>query len=226
MIGAYLKKIFRRDVDVPANEQFYSPLRIAMHSTVDVDMIDWLTSLPELNASIVMPSGSLTVLAIGTTKVERDTLYDIYLIDAKRKEFSLQIMCAPNDQGKGLQVVETTIWQEVRTVVPLTESEWEDEMSDIGKNVIKFEGNEYKRLWASDHNGKVDMVQFDEVIIHASDTLNYTNNYMLYSRDLMSLQGSEPPKELLLTGVEETDETATIVMRLGLTIPESSVKVQ
>lgn len=215
-------KFSSKDKEVPTSEQFYSPLRIALHSTITVSMVDWLIALPDLNSSMIMPAGSLSILAIGTTPTGRDKIFNIYMLDEDMQEFSLQLFCSPNDKGQGMELREATLYREVRNVTPQTEEEWTHEMYYVGNLLYTMDGLEYKRIWGGDSVGKVELESFEETIIRLEETLEYTNSYVLYGREL----SQKPQQELLLVGVEESVEGAELVNRIGLTIPVSAIKVQ
>ncbi len=217
-------KFAGKDKEVPASEQFYSPLRIALHSTITISMIDWLTTLPELNGSMIMPTGNMTVIAIGKTPTGRDEIYNIYMVDDDTQEFTLQLFCSPNDKGQGMEFREGTLYREVRNVSPQSEDEWTTELNDVGNLTYTLDGHEYKRIWGGDSVSKVDLESFEETIIRMEESLSYTNNYVLYARDLT--QAAHTQQELLLMGVEESEESAELVNRIGLAIPASAIKVQ
>jgi len=214
-----------KDKEVPAAEQFYSPLRIALHSTITVGMVDWLVAFPELNKSLVVPEGSMSVLAIGTTKQARNEIYTIYMIDGAMEEFSLQLYCSPNDHGQGMELREATLYREVLNEMPQSDDEWTVALHNVGNLTFELDGLEYKRIWGGDSVSKVPLEEFSESIIRMEETLNYTNNYMLYERELVQAV-HVPQKELLLVGVEESDETAQLIHAIGLTIPVSAITVQ
>jgi len=222
----YIKhKIGGDKKEVPANQQFYSPLRIALHTTITVGMVDWLVSYAELNKSMVMPEGSMSVLAIGTTKVCRNEIYTIYMIDAAMEEFSLQLFCSPNDKGQGMELREATLFREVREEMPQSDSEWTIALHNVGDLTYELDDLEYKRIWGGECVSKVPLEEFNESIIRMEETLNYTNNYMLYERTLVQATHN-PQKEQLLVGVEESDETARLIHAIGLNIPVSVITVQ
>lgn len=225
MLGLkYIKsKFVSKDEEVPANKQFYSPLRIALHSTVNVSMIDWFAAIPELNKSVPMPHGSMSILAIGSVSVEREKIFNIYMLDEKLEEFSLQLYCSPNNKGQGMEVREATLYREVRNVSPVTEDEWTVELYSVGDPELEIDGTLYKRIWSDNAAGKVDLVPFEEDIIREEETLHYTNNYMLYGREL---EAPTPLTELLLVGVEESENSAELVHRIGMGVPISAIKVQ
>lgn len=220
------KKLFGgKDEEVPAAQQFYSPLRIALHSTITVGMVDWLVAMPDLNKSLKIPEGSLSVLAIGTTKHARNEIYTIYMIDGAMEEFSMQLYCSPNDHGQGMELREATLYREVQNEFPQTEDEWTVACHNIGNLTYELDGNEYKRIWGGDSVSKIPMEEFEETVIRMEEDLHYTNNYMLYGRSLpQALQ--VPQEELLLVGVEESAETAQLIHAIGLAIPASAITVQ
>lgn len=218
----YLKSKLGGDKEVPASEQFYSPLRIALHSTINVSMIDWFGAISELNKSVIMPKGSMSILAIGTTEESSNKIFNIYMMDEKQEEFSLQLFCTPNDRGEGMEVREATLFREVRNVSPQSEDDWTVELHEVGNPTIKLDNHEYKRVWSDDYVGKLDMVEFEEDVIRPTEELHYTNNYVLYGREL---ETPTTQTELLLIGVEESEDSAEMVHRIGLVVPQSAIKV-
>ena len=132
----YLKKKIvggaSKEVEVPAAEQFYSPLRIALHSTVNVSMVDWLVSLPDLNKSVVMPNGNCTVIAIGTVSMGSEEIYNIYLVDGNMEQFVLQLFCSPDDKGQGMFLREATLYRDVLEEYPQTDDEWTVALHNVG----------------------------------------------------------------------------------------------
>jgi len=224
MLGTYLKKKFGKEKEIPAADQFYSPLRIGLHSTVDISTVDWLIMQEGLNDTMVLPSGRMTVLAIGKTVTDGDEIYNVYMTDQNNKEFILQLFCAEPADGNWT-VAEATLFKQVVNIVPLTESEWDENMDAIGFNTIELDDNTYNRVWAEDYDGRVDLIKFDENVVESKKITGYTNNYLLYSRTFTSVTETEET-EMLLVGVEETDETAEITMMLGLPVPLSNINIQ
>jgi len=223
MFGTYLKKKFSKDKEVPVAEKFYSPLRIALHSTIDISTVDWLIMQQGLNESMVLPSPRMTILAIGETKIDDDTIFNVYMTDQSDEEFILQLYCA-NKSGKPT-VIEATLFKQVVNIVPMTEAEWDENMEAIGWNTIELDGNTYNRVWSGDYDGRIDLMEFNENVVESNKTTSYINNYLLYSRSFKSITDTEET-EMLLVGVEETDETAEITMMLGLPVPLSNINVQ
>lgn len=223
MLGAYLKKKFSKDKDVPVAEQFFSPLRIALHSTLNIATVDWLTLGEALHSSMKLPTGMLTVLAVGKTLAARDEIYSIYMEDTANEEFILQLYCTVKDSKASLQ--EATLYKQVVNIVPLSESEWEINTEGFGMPTLDLDDDTYKRVWSDSSNTKVDLIDFDETVVESDRTTEYKNCFMLYGRDITSMTGSKDT-ELLLVGVEETSETAEITMMLGLNVPLQNIKVQ
>lgn len=227
MLGInYIKrKLKGRDDNVPANEQFYSPLRIALHSTINVSMVDWLTSLPELNGSMVIPNGNCTVVAIGKVSVRRDEIYNIYMVDGNMEQFTLQLFCSPDDKGQGMLLREATVYRDVLEEYPQTDDEWTVALHNVGNLTYEIDGLTYERLWGGGSVSKVDMETFEESVIRMEEEIDYTNNYILYGRNLTQATHT-PQQELLLVGVEESEDSAALVHRIGLPVPISAVTVQ
>jgi hypothetical protein len=222
----YIKrKLKGRDEDVPANEQFYSPLRIALHSTINVSMVDWLVSLPELNKSMLLPTGNCSVIAIGTVSASRDEIYNIYLVDSDMKEFVLQLFCSPDDKGQGMVLREATVYRDILEEYPQTDDEWTVALHNVGKKAFIMDDLEYERIWGNPSIDKIAMEEFKETVIRMKETIDYTNNYVLYGRELQQATHN-PQQELLLVGVEESEESAALVYRIGLPVPVSAVTVQ
>jgi len=222
MLGSYLKKKFGKNKEVPLAEQFFSSLRIGLHSTIEVNTIDWFVLQESLNKSMVLPTSNLSVLAIGESKVDDDVIYRVYVEDNDGNEFVLQLFCA-NDRGT-VAVSDAMLFKQTVSKIPQSEEAWDEALKTIGFNTLELDDNTYQRVWSDDHEGQVDLLEFDEKIVQPHKTSDYVNNYMLYSRDIEGLGGTET--ELLLVGVEETEETAEITMSVGLPIPLSNINVQ
>ena len=230
MLGfSYLKKKVvgrvSKNKELPAAEQFYSPLRIALHSTINVSMVDWLVTLPELNNSMIIPDGNCTVIAIGCVDIGREEIYNIYMVDGSMNEFVLQLFCSPDDKGQGMYLREATVYRDVLEEYPQSDDEWTVAMHNVGNKTYVMDDLEYERIWGNPNTEKVEMETFEETVIRMEEEIDYVNNYVLYGRKLTQAS-HEPQQELLLVGVEETEESAALVHRIGLQVPVNAVTVQ
>lgn len=224
MLGKYFKKILGKEKEISPKDKFYSPLRIGLHSTISINMVDWLLFKENINQSFVMPSSSLSVLCVGEIVLAngKEKIYNFYIVDDINSEYILQLYVnVKNDQES---ILESTLYKQVFNIAPLSSTEWDEYMDKIGNNTIELDDNIYNRVWASEHNGKVDLIDFYEKIISDDEPLEYDNHYLLYNRKVTSITGNEN-EELLLVGVEETDETAEIVMMVGLPISINNIDV-
>ena len=219
MLGAYLKKKFGKEKEVSESEQFYSPLRIGLHSTITVATVDWLLLTEKLNGQMSLPSSDMTVLAIGETEQDKAKIYQIYLQDNSKTEFILQLFCNKDE------VSEATLFKQVVNIVPLTEEEWDENMEGIGQTTLELDETIYNRVWGADSSAYMDLVQFDEKVVESDTITKYTNNYLLYGRTFETLTGDQQ-EEKLLVGVEESEDTAEITMMLGLPVPLQNINVQ
>jgi len=225
MLKSYLKKkLGIGEKEIPESQQFYSPLRIGLHSTIDIKTVDWIIIQESLNKAMVLPKGRLSVDAIGKVTIDNDEIFNIYLSDQNGESFTLQLYCAEPDKGDRI-VNEATLYKQVVNIIPMTEAEWEVNLDGIGHNVLDLDDREYKRVWLAESNGKVDLLDFEERIVRHSKIHHYNNHYMLYSREVESMVGTNE-NEFLLVGVEETDESAEITMMIGLPVPLSNINVQ
>jgi len=182
MLKKYFKKVFGGgDKEVPANEQFYSPLRVALHSTITLDMIDWLASTTEFHEDMKLPKGRMSVLAIGTTKVDSQEIFDFYLLDEDLEEYTLQVVTAPNAQGVGQEFVEGTLYREVRNVTPLTGAQWEAEMKHVGDTTFTLGDHKYTRVWSGDYDDKIELVS-----VYGLVTMTIKLNWFLLTKKLFA----------------------------------------
>jgi len=173
----------------------------------------------KLNTQMSIPSSDMVVLAIGETEQDKAKIYQVYLQDNSKTEFILQLFCNKDE------VTEATLFKQVVNIVPLTEEEWDENMENIGNQTIELDDAIYNRVWGADSDARMDLVQFDEKVVESDTTTRYTNNYLLYSRTFESLTGDEET-EMLLVGVEESEDTAEITMMVGLPLPASNINVQ
>ena len=224
MLINYLKKKFGKEKEIPAAEQFYSPLRIALHSTITLSTVDWFgLKLHGLSESMKLPASSLVVSAIGEMKTEDDIIFNIYMVDDANEEFILQLFCVTKN---GVQTVnEATMFKQIVNIMPLSQEEWDENLEAIGLPTIEIDDNTYNRVWADDYDERIDLLEFKENVIEENKTTNYTNNYLLYGREFKSITETTE-KEMLLVGVEETIDTAEITMMLGLPVPLSNINIQ
>ncbi len=223
MLKSYFKKKFGKDKEVPEAEQFYSPLRIALHSTINIKTVDWIIMKDHLNEMLVFPTSNMTVLAIGETKSNDDTIYQFYLIDDAKEEFVLQLYCV--DKAGKPTIEEATLFKQVVNIVPMSDADWQVNMEAIGWESLELDDNTYNRVWFENNRGQADLMEFKEKIVESNKTTWYDNSYMLYSREFTSMVGTQET-EMLLAGIEETDETAEITMMLGLSVPLHNINIQ
>lgn len=221
MLGNYLKKKFGQEEETAPTDQFYSSLRIGLHTTVKLNLVDLLITETK-HQNMVLPSSDMSVLAIGKLTGSQDksmNLYRFYLKDNADEEFILLI-----SEAKG-KIVEATLYKELTVIEPQSDVEWERFLSAIGFDSQEFDEYNYTRVWGNKYTEKADLVEFEEEIILLEGVNRYPSSYMLYSRQIESLT-SDSIDEFLLIGVEETENEAKLSFQVGYNILEKDIKVQ
>ena len=221
----YLKKMFKREKEVPASEAFYTPLRIALHSTITIKSVDMLLMKDSIHPLFVRPEGDLEVLAIGKYDMDGITINQIYLKDTAGEEFILQLVEGKDHRTGDATIDEVSLFKQVLTLEPETETGLERALNDIGFTDIELDGVKYDRLWGDQYTEKLDFRTFREHVVTPTGRETYTDNYILYGRDIQDMTGKEIT-EYLLVGLEEDETEAQIMMQLGLRFNISDIEVQ
>ena len=219
------KELFNRNKEVPATEQFYTPLRIALHSTLKIDSVDMITLKGALHPLFVQPKGDLVVNAIGTFVMDGNKVYQVYVEDEAIEEFILQFVEGKDYRTGELRVDEVTLYKQVVTIEPSTEASLERALADIGFQEIELDEVKYNRLWGDQFTEKYNFETFVENVVTPQGKEQYTDNYILYGREINSITG-EPVMEYLLVGLEENETEAQIMMQVGLQLNTTDIEVQ
>ncbi len=220
----YLKNKLKRDKDVPATEQFYTPLRIALHSTIKLNVVDILT-VTGLSPLFVVPKGDLEVLAIGNFDMHGVNVFQIYCSDDSQEEFILQVIQGKDYRTNDPKVDEISLFKQVYTEQPETQTSMDRILGQIGFTSLQLEGITYDRLWGDRFTEKRDFDTFHEKVVTPNGTDNFVNNYILYGRDIEDVTGDKL-QELLLVGLEEDNDRRQVMMQLGLKLDVNTVSVQ
>jgi len=224
-IGNYFKKKWGRDKEVPAQEQFYSPLRIGLHSTIYVNTVDLLLMVDQLNPYYKLPSGDMSVNAIGTFTLEGNKVYQVYTEDPDGEEFILRIVEEEDFHTGDPKVAEVNLFKQVFTVTPETQASLERVLGDIGFLQIEVEGKTYDRLWGDQYTEKLDFRILNETVVTPRSTDTYVDNYILYGRTVNNVLGDDLT-ESLIVGIEEDDDRAQVIMQAGLSININDIEIR
>ena len=227
MLNRYLKNRFGKDKDVPAAEQFYSPLRIALHSTIELTVVDMMILKESLHPKFSLPQPPMTVLAIGEMKLHNTPMYRVYLKDSGGEEYILQIVEGKDYRSGDATVEELILFQQVVTIEPQSESSLDRCLSNIGFMDIDLDEIKYGRIWGDQFTEKLDFVDCEESIVEPNGSVNvYQNHYVLYGREVDHPIEDGKVTEHLLVGLEEDSHSAQVAMQIGLKLNIQDVKVQ
>lgn len=221
----YFKKKWGGDKSTPATDSFYSPMRIALHSTLTLNTVDMVTLQGSLHPLFVQPHGDLVVLAIGTMVMDGIKVYQVYTQDEAEEEFILQIVEGKDFRTGEPTVDEVTLYKQVVTLQPETQQSLERALNDIGYMDIELDGVKYNRIWGDQFTEKMDFRKYPERVVLPTETQNFTNEYLLYGREITGLTG-ENLVEYLLVGLEENSDSAQLMMQVGIQINVSDISVQ
>lgn len=221
----YMKNKLSRDKDVPAAEQFYTPLRIALHSTISLNTVDLLLLTEQMNPNFSLPSSDLSVLAIGSFEMDGNTIWQVYTEDSSEEEFIIRIVEGKEYRTGDPTVEEVNLFKQVYSEAPETEDGLNRILSGIGFDQLELEGHAYDRLWGDQWTQKLDFRTFTETVVTPQETAIYTDNYILYGRSITDMVGKEYT-ESLIVGIEEDDDQAQIIMQAGLSLNINDIEVQ
>ena len=219
----YLKSKFKKQKSA-AEKGFYTPLRVALHSTLRLNTVDMVTLNGIIHPLFVQPSGSLEVLAIGNFDMGGTQVHQIYVKDEAEEEYILQVVEGNDYRSGDVKVDEVTLYKQVVTLEPDTEDSLNRVLNDIGFLNIKLDGIEYDRIWGDQFTEKMDFRHYNETVQTPTGTDHYENNYLLYGREVESMTGDKVA-ELLLVGLEESDDEAQVMMQLGLQLNINDIEV-
>lgn len=227
MLGKYLRNKFgSKDKDVPVTEQFYTPLRIALHSTIELQTVDMLVTKSVLHPQFDLPDGPLEVLAIGKFDMDGVPVHQVYVQDNSQNEYILQLVEEKDYRSQKPTIDEATLYQQIISLQPETETSLDRYLSDIGFMTIEVDGIEYERLWGDQYTEKADFRTYNERVVTPAGEERYTNEWLLYGRETDHPAGGKKITELLIVGMEEGGGLGQILMQVGIELNVSDIKVQ
>jgi len=227
MIGLYLKrKLGIGSREVPLTKGFHSPLRVALHSTIRLEMVDLLVLKSVLHPDFVIPDSELQVLAIGEFELDGMPVHQFYVQDQVGEEFVLQLVEGRDYRSQAPIVNEITLFKQIVTLEPETETSLNRELADIGFHELTVGDVVYHRLWGDSYTEKVEFRTYDEKVITPAGVEIYKNQWLLYGREVKSPVGGDPISEYLLVGIEENESAAQLMMQSGIALNQNDISVQ
>lgn len=211
------KREEKRDPTIAERRDHYSPLRIYLHSTINIFTSDWIL-MEGQNNGFIIPNGELSVLAIGKMKLDTNNWWRIYLEDDAGEEYILSML-----EGNG-EIEDAILFKQIATMTPVSQAQLNRITSQIGFQKLETDGGmEYDREWGDQWTEKLDFYnnEFDEKFISKEEVEDFVNYYILYSRDIKSGE-----KEWLFVGLEEGEEFGEIAFQTGFSVDVKSIDVQ
>jgi hypothetical protein len=207
----------KRDPTISERKSHYTPLRIYLHSTISIFTSDWVL-MEGQNPAFEIPNGDLNVLAIGKMPFDSGmTFWRIYVEDNNQEEFILSIL---EDEGT---VQDILLLRQIVTVVPNSQAQLERYTTQIGFHELKTDdGLAYDRVWGDEFTEKLKFTdnEYEEHFVSKEEVQDFTNQYMLYSRDIESGE-----TEWLFVGLEEGDEFGELAFQVGFSIDKMNLEV-
>ncbi len=225
MISKWIKNKLGRSEETPATEQFYSPLRIGLHSTITFSTVDLLLLADKFHPNFSLPNGSLDVIAISTIDNREDQIFRIDVLDADENQYMIQIFMKTDPRSGEKVVGEAMFFQMISEEEPLTQEEWDATPDRLGATTLTIDDLEYSRTWGGEIDDVIDLFVFEEKVVSFKGETKYTSHQMLFGRELEGLN-DETTTEFALIGVEEDEETDVILTLIGFAIPSQAIHVQ
>lgn len=208
----------KRDTTIAERRDHYTPLRIYLHSTINVFTADWVL-LEGQNEGFVIPNGEFNVLAIGKMEMDNATWWHIYVEDESKEEYIINMIETDGE------ITEAILLKQVTTITPSTDAQLERITSQVGFQTLETDGGrKYDREWGDEWTEKKSFYdadcEFDERFISESEVLDFTNHYILYSRKIESGE-----KEWLFVGLEEGEGFGEIAFQVGYSVDLVNLEV-
>lgn len=230
MLGRFFKKKIEksRAKEKPETLEFFSPLRIGLHSTINVTSVDLIGLADVSHPQFNFPIAPLTVVAIGQIKNDDDTIWRIYGVDTDETPYIIQFVESYDPRGGGNDVADMMLFRQTNKYEPLSQTEWNSVPEQLGAEQYELDGLTYDRIWGKEIEGKIDLFVFEETVVERKGKSDVKCHQMLFGRSVENVLLYINDVEFLLVGVEEnlSEEQDTIITQVGYSIPATAIKVQ
>lgn len=224
MLGKYLKSKFGKAEEIPPTEQFYTPLRIGLHSTITIETVDLLGLTTEFHPDFKLPNGTLDVVAISTIDNDPDKIYRVSAVDHDETPYIVQLVGSYDPRSGEQDITEAMFFQQISDYEPLTQEEWDGVAGKLGATTYEVNGLTYERVWGEEQDGVIDLFVFNENAVALDGESKYTLNQMLFGREVTNFDAKTT--EFVLMSVEEEDDRDSIITNIGFIIPPQAIQVQ
>lgn len=212
------KRAEKRDPTVAERRAHYSPLRLYLHSTMEIFTADWVL-MEGVNPGFEFPKGEMDINAIGKMPFgDGVTCWRIYLEDSNDEEFILTLLESDDEIGDAI------LLKQVATIVPSTQAQLDRFTTQIGFKTLETDSGEvYDRESGDEWTEKVDFHdnEYKERFIEESGVQDFINQYIIYSRKIESGE-----KEWFFVGLEEGDEFGELAFQAGYKVDVPDIEVR
>lgn len=215
---------FKKPKPVPPTEQFYTPLRVSLHTTIELTTVDLVVNKPNLHPAWIIPGSSLEVLAIGNLTMGQAPIHQLYVMDENQEEFIIQLVEGKTRTGEP-RIDEINLFKQIVSLQPETEASLNRHLSNIGFLTIPVDDIEFDREWGDRYTEKAEFRKFPESVITPTGPQSFTNEWMLYKRKVPSVLSDDEIDEMLLVGIEEGEDQAQIIMQIGVKLNLSDLNI-
>jgi hypothetical protein len=211
--GDRIKHVFSA---APEKEPDY-PLELRLNAVLRFDPTDFILSAG--NFKIDLPTGDVSVMAVGEFACLGISFHRFYLADLKNAEWVLQ-------SAEEKQDLELILFRTIDEVYP---DDWDFWLNDrtglIGyKDFHTPDHVEYYRVYANPGPGWVSPIEFQESIRGGGENFSIGHAMMLYSRRIASA-GNDELTEYLLVSREEDEEGVLVRIMAGVPVSPMSLTV-
>lgn len=153
-------------------------------------------------------------------------VHQLYVQDQAGEEFVLQLVEGKDYRSQAPIVNEITLFKQIATLEPETETSLDRELANIGLHELAVDDVVYHWLWGDTYTEKAEFRTYNEEVITPAGVETYTNQWLLYGREVESPVGDDPINEYLLVGIEENESVAQLMMQTGIALNQNDVSVQ
>ena len=183
--------------------------KLKLTSRITLNTIDLSATTPI--EAFTMPTGPYIIQAIGRS-VHESEAFGITNIYTQNGDFYYLIQIWEN---AGSEVECVVLLQNVLTLNPGAQCEWDEAYAETGLKTIELDGVIYNRSEVSDKE-RVPLTKYSEELTDAKSKRQITNEYITYNRDTSDVKILNKKEQFMVNfEIDCTDHTAGISYYVG-----------